>query len=180
VQLLVQVLPGETARPDAVDVDPPGGRDGVDGGGERVQVEVGGGVLHRGGVVEGDLGDDVGERVVALDVRREPHAVPRGLPAGLAREREPQIRIALEAGRPAEAHHGGRRRGALLGEPADRQLRGARRVPQHGLGDPPLRRAQGRRHGADPHEDAHARSIHDILLRPDRRLRKLLTSQRGL
>jgi hypothetical protein len=182
VQLLVQVLPHEAARPDAVDVDPPGSRHGVDCGGERLQVQGGGSVLYRGGIVEGNLGDDVGKRVVAVDVRREHHAVPCGLPAGLAGEGEPQLGVALETGRPAEAHDGGHRGCALLREPADRQLRGSGRVAQYGLGDPAAapgagtapRRGSAR--GRSPPQYPRA----DNLLHTDRWLRKLLTSDEAL
>jgi hypothetical protein len=108
--------------------------------------------------------------------------VGRGLPAGLARERQPQLGVTLEPGRPAEPHDGGHRGCAVLREPPDRQFRGAGRVAQHRIGDAALRRAKRRRDGADPHEDAHDRSIHgcETLLHPDRQVRKLLTRARSL
>ena len=59
VQLLLQVGADDGAGADAVDVDASGLGDGGGSRGERLAVELLGGLLDRARVGEGDLGDDV-------------------------------------------------------------------------------------------------------------------------
>ena len=81
----MQVLGNETARADAVDINPLRPGHGVDRPRERIEIEGSGGVLNGTRVAVRDLGHDLLETVSRTDVTREsrPRAVVGLLATGL-------------------------------------------------------------------------------------------------
>ena len=104
VQLLLQILTDQTTGPDPVDVDPLRLAERVDRLRQDVDVQQRRGLLHRPRLGMGDLGDDVGHRVLRADVGtdRPVAGLVVLLPLGGPGQRDPQLRIAAEADGPAE------------------------------------------------------------------------------
>ncbi|CAO0837064.1 hypothetical protein SMICM17S_08004 [Streptomyces microflavus] len=134
-QLLRQVLADEGGGAHAVDVDAAGGRRGGHGGPQLYGVQPGGGVRQGLLLVEGELGDDLGDRVVHGDVRRDGRRTAgllvRGEP-GQGEAQVPVAGVAEEAGGPDD----GRLTGAgELGETGDGEGGASGRIARDGFGD---------------------------------------------
>jgi hypothetical protein len=67
-------------------------------------------------------------------------------------QRQPQLRVALGADRPAEAQNRGRRRARLRRQRLDRQARGRGRIVEDGGGDALLGGLQPGKRAADAHQ----------------------------
>lgn len=148
-ELLGEVLGDETGRADPVDVDAAGGGEGGDGRAELDGVEPGRGVGEGLLLVVGELGDDVGDRVVDRYVGGDRGGAARLLLGGEAREREAQVAVAGVAQEAGGAYDRRLAGAGELGEAGDREGRAAGRVRGDGLGDPLHGAGHRRRQG--PH-----------------------------
>ncbi len=99
VQLLLQILGGESAGGGTVDVDASRVSDLGHAAFELVEIDLAGGAFDRGGLREGDLAHGRRDVVVAADIARrnlEPLLVG-GAAAELGRERQSHVRVTPEA-----------------------------------------------------------------------------------
>ena len=94
--------------------------------------------MHGPGVGGHDLAEHPFERIGRLDLAADVHhpAGRAGGPARLARDGQPQVGVAVESERPAEAGDRGWRGLAPLGQLHDRRAGGAGRVGENPLGHP--------------------------------------------
>ncbi|GAB3371393.1 hypothetical protein GCM10027452_31090 [Micromonospora halotolerans] len=98
-----------------------------------------------------DLVEHPGQRVTGLDLPADvDRPARRAGPAGLRRDAEPQVGVALEAHGPAEPGDRGRRGAATLGQLDDGGPGRCLRVTEHVLGDPAQRPRQLPRTSPDP------------------------------
>jgi len=159
LQLHLQVKSHVATGADAVDVDPAGLGERLGDLDQDADVEMVRGVGDRPRVGVGDFLRDRGGVVVRPDVvrgHRDGRAVVTGHRPG---QGQPQVRVAAQPDRPAEAHHACRGGTAGPGQFGDAPPGHSLRIVEDRQGDAALDRRQVRQQRPDGDQDADVRSL---------------------